>query len=110
MNTINKGLIGKTNSFSEPENVYRKTTKKFWITKKNLVKGSKIKLNDLEFKRINNKYREPLMLKNPKQKNYRQSKKGSTICNSHFNKKIFATIVARYDPKRLPGKSCDKDK
>ena len=30
---------------------------------KNLVKGSKIKLNDLEFKRINNKYREPLMLK-----------------------------------------------
>ena len=63
MNTINKGLIGKTNSFSEPENVYRKTTKKFWITKKNLVKGSKIKLNDLEFKRINNKYREPLMLK-----------------------------------------------
>ena len=109
LNTINKGLIGKTNSFSEPENVYRKTTKKFWITKKNLVKGSKIKLNDLEFKRINNKYREPLMLKEILNKKIIVNlKKGSTICNSHFNKKIFATIVARYDSKRLPGKAAIK--
>ena len=106
LNTINKGLIGKTNSFSESENIYRKTTKKFWITKKNLVKGSKIKINDLEFKRINNKYREPLMLKEILNKKIIVNlKKGSTICNSHFNKKIYATIVARYDSKRLPGKA-----
>ena len=82
-----------------------KQQKNFWITKKNLVKGSKIKLNDLEFKRINNKYREPLLLKEILNKKIIVNlKKGSTICNSHFNKKICATIVARYDSKRLPVK------
>ena len=109
LNLVNKGLLEKTNSFSESEDVYRKTTKKFWITKKNLIKGSKIKLNDLEFKRINNKNREPLILKEILNKKIIVNlKKESIICNSHFKKKVCVTIVARYDSKRLPGKAAIK--
>ena len=92
--------------FSDAEDEYRKKTKKFWILKKNLKKNSKVKFSDLDFKRINNINKEPLFLKEIINKKINQNlPKNTIISNSHFNCKVFAMIVARYNSKRLPGKA-----
>ena len=92
--------------FSDAEDEYRKKTKKFWILKKNLKKNSKVKFSDLDFKRINNINKEPLFLKEIINKKINQNlSKNTIISNSHFNCKVFAMIVARYNSKRLPGKA-----
>ncbi len=107
---VNKGIRNK-HAVSESENYYRKSTKKFWITKKPLKKNSIIKLSDIEFRRINNQFKEPLMLNEILKKKINQNlKKGSVITNKLFSKKIYAAIVARYDSKRLPGKAAIKIK
>ena len=97
--------IGKS-GFSDAEDEYRKKTKKFWILKKNLKKNSKIKFTDLDFKRINNTNKEPLFLKEIINRKINQNlSKNAIISNIHFNHKVFAMIVARYNSKRLPGKA-----
>ena len=109
---INKSLEGieiNKSGFSISEDKYRKTTKKFWILKKKLKKNSKIILQNLEFKRINNQFKEPLLLKEILGKKINQDlPKKTIICNNHFRHKICATIVARYDSHRLPGKAAIK--
>ncbi len=60
--STNKGIENNKNLVSESENFYRKSTKKFWITKRDIKKNSIIKPSDVEFKRINNQSQEPLML------------------------------------------------
>ena len=109
---INKSLEGiniHKSGFSDSEDKYRKTTKKFWILKKKLKKNSKITLQNLEFKRINNQFKEPLLLKEIIGKKINKDLPEKTIiCNKHFKYKICATIVARYNSHRLPGKAAIK--
>ena len=77
--------------------------------KKKLKKNSKIILQNLEFKRINNQFKEPLLLKEILGKKINQDlPKKTIICNNHFRHKICATIVARYNSHRLPGKAAIK--
>jgi N,N'-diacetyllegionaminate synthase len=108
-NIIQKSMNSKTiqkSGFSIAEDLYRKKTKKFWILKKKLKKNSIIKLNDLDFKRINNLTMEPLFLKEILGKRINQNlDKNTIISNNYFNHKIYALIVARYNSKRLPGKA-----
>ena len=100
------GLSINKSGFSEAEDHYRKTTKKFWILKKDLKMNAKISLKDLDFKRINNTNIEPLFLKEFLGKRINKDLcKNTPICNNFFNKKVYAIIVARYDSKRLPGKA-----
>ena len=64
---------------------------------------------DLEFKRINNQSMEPLFLREIVGKKIKQNlQKNSIICNNHFYHKVCATIVARHDSSRLPGKAALK--
>ena len=109
---IKKSITGTSlgkSGFSSAEDEYRKKTKKFWILKKSLKKNSKIKLSDLDFKRINNTNKEPLFLKEIIRKKINQNlSKNTIISNNHFDCKVFAMIVARYKSKRLPGKAMFK--
>ena len=74
-----------------------------------MQKNSKIHSKDLEFKRINNQSMEPLFLREIVGKKIKQNlQKNSIICNNHFYHKVCATIVARHDSSRLPGKAALK--
>jgi len=109
INQSAEGIFLSTGGFSMAEDKYRKTTKKFWILKRNLKKNSKIHSKDLEFKRINNQSMEPLFLREIVGKKIKQNlQKNSIICNNHFYHKVCATIVARHDSSRLPGKAALK--
>ena len=109
INQSSEGIFLSGGGFSIAEDKYRKTTKKFWILKRNLKKNSKIYSKDLEFKRINNQSMEPLFLREIVGKKIKQNLlKNTIICNNHFHHKVCATIVARYNSNRLPGKAALK--
>ena len=101
-----EGISINKSGFSDAEDEYRKKTKKFWILKKKLKKNSIIKSSNLDFKRINNKNKEPLFLKEIIGKKINQSlDKNTIISNNHFDVKVYAMIVARFNSNRLPGKA-----
>lgn len=106
---IKNTLNASSQKFTHSEEIYRKSTKKFWITNKKIKKGSIVKLRDIHFKRINNNSIEPLFLSEILNKKVIKSiKKNEVIKNSYFKKKVVASIVARSDSKRLPGKALIK--
>ena len=109
INKSAEGIFLSSGGFSMSEDKYRKTTKKFWILKRDLKKNSKIHSKDLEFKRINNQSMEPLFLREIVGKKIKQNlQKKTVICNNHFYSRVCAAIVARYDSSRLPGKAALK--